>query len=355
MGYFEGNGALITNLDASNISSGTLNDARLSSNVALKNSANNFSGNNVFNTNSGSLTIAAVSIGEPTLSFSHSGIATDGTIALEPWSDRFVLNKNLHTTGTISGASFTGSGSGLTSLPAHQLTGTIPDGRVGDNIPRLDAGSNEFEGDASIAGDLTVVGELYALGTNIEAIPAGNITSGTLSDARLSANVARRNQANTFTATQTFNNAITANAPGASTHVFNQNSNERLRVMADRVRVMGRLEVRGTYYTFQRETTSSTTWNLDTDGILFVHPQGASSHIEITMPPDGIGVNVCAVVTIYVISNSGSYNISLISPTGAAFRGKSGYHPITMTIPSSIGRAVICYKAYAEWRVIENY
>lgn len=41
----DGSGASLTNLNASNISSGTLNDARLSTNVALRNSANTFTGN----------------------------------------------------------------------------------------------------------------------------------------------------------------------------------------------------------------------------------------------------------------------------------------------------------------------
>jgi hypothetical protein len=68
---FTGNGAGLTNVDAAtlngqagsyytnatNISSGTLNDARLSSNVALKNSNNTFTGNNVFNLNTAGLAV----------------------------------------------------------------------------------------------------------------------------------------------------------------------------------------------------------------------------------------------------------------------------------------------------------
>ena len=45
---FTGNGSGLTNLNAGNLSSGTLADARLSSNVALRNANQTFSGNNTF-------------------------------------------------------------------------------------------------------------------------------------------------------------------------------------------------------------------------------------------------------------------------------------------------------------------
>lgn len=49
-GVYTGNGSGLTTLAAGNISSGSLADARLSSNIPLKNAANTFSGANVFNT-----------------------------------------------------------------------------------------------------------------------------------------------------------------------------------------------------------------------------------------------------------------------------------------------------------------
>jgi len=48
-GSFAGNGAALSNLNASSISSGTILDSLLSSNVALKNAANVFTNTNVFN------------------------------------------------------------------------------------------------------------------------------------------------------------------------------------------------------------------------------------------------------------------------------------------------------------------
>ncbi|MBI4325985.1 MAG: tail fiber protein [Chloroflexi bacterium] len=51
---FSGNGAGVASLNADNISSGTLSDARHSSNVPLKNGANTFSGNNTFSSSGNS-------------------------------------------------------------------------------------------------------------------------------------------------------------------------------------------------------------------------------------------------------------------------------------------------------------
>lgn len=48
---FSGSGSSLTNLNASNISSGTLDDVRLSSSVALKNTANTFTANQTVNAN----------------------------------------------------------------------------------------------------------------------------------------------------------------------------------------------------------------------------------------------------------------------------------------------------------------
>ncbi|HEU5004945.1 MAG TPA: hypothetical protein VFT49_02540 [Candidatus Saccharimonadales bacterium] len=54
---FTGNGSGLTALNGSNISSGTINDARLSGNVALKNGNNTFTGNNTFVLSTGPLQV----------------------------------------------------------------------------------------------------------------------------------------------------------------------------------------------------------------------------------------------------------------------------------------------------------
>lgn len=64
---------------------------------------------------------------------------------------------NLNVTGTgtfggaVTGQSFTGSGAGLTALPAANLAGTIPDAALPPDVP-LVSGNNAFVGSNSFAG-----------------------------------------------------------------------------------------------------------------------------------------------------------------------------------------------------------
>jgi hypothetical protein len=51
-----------------------------------------------------------------------------------------VSTGNMMASGTVSAARFSGDGSSLTSLPAGQLTGTIPDALLSANVPLLTAG-----------------------------------------------------------------------------------------------------------------------------------------------------------------------------------------------------------------------
>ncbi|MCL4732051.1 MAG: hypothetical protein KJ044_16655, partial [Planctomycetes bacterium] len=91
---FTGDGSALSDLNATSITSGTLNDARLSGNVPLLNAA--------------SLTF----------------------------------------TGDISANSFTGDGSALSDLNATSITsGTLADARLSGNVPLLNAASLTFTGD----------------------------------------------------------------------------------------------------------------------------------------------------------------------------------------------------------------
>jgi hypothetical protein len=101
-GSFEGNGARITDLDCSKITSGALPDSRLSANVPLINAASN--------------------------AF----------------------------TGAMSATGFKGDGSALTALDASKITlGKLSNLRLTPNIPRKNARLNSFTGNADIAGTVT--------------------------------------------------------------------------------------------------------------------------------------------------------------------------------------------------------
>jgi len=91
----------------------------------------------------------------------------------------------------------TGNGAGLTSLNASQLTsGTVPDARLSANLARLNA-SQTFSGGNTFSGANTFnhpgssfVGD----GRGLTGLNASQLTGGTVPDARLAANVARTNQ-----------------------------------------------------------------------------------------------------------------------------------------------------------------
>jgi hypothetical protein len=102
---FSGDGSSLTNLNASNIASGTLSDSRLSSNVPLLNGTNVFTGTNRF-----------------------SGVTV-------------VTNANNQFIGV-----FSGNGGGLTNLNAANLTNSIADARLSSNVALLNASTNTFSG-----------------------------------------------------------------------------------------------------------------------------------------------------------------------------------------------------------------
>jgi hypothetical protein len=87
---------------------------------------------------------------------------------------------------------FSGIGVGLTALNASQLaSGTVPDARLGANVPRLNA-SQTFSGGNTFSGASTFnnPGSTFmGSGAGLTGLNASNLGSGIVPDARLSANV----------------------------------------------------------------------------------------------------------------------------------------------------------------------
>jgi len=139
-----GDGSNITALDASQLTSGTVADGRLSTNVAKYN--------------------------DPTPTFAN----------------------------TLKANTFQGSGSLLTALPAGQVTGigALSDLVLSSNIPRLDAPLNRFEGDLSVDGDLVVEGDVVSkgktsliIGDNFIDLVSGNTDTVTYSSGGYTVNM----------------------------------------------------------------------------------------------------------------------------------------------------------------------
>src|SRR5438552_2741530 len=111
---------------------------------------------------------------------------------------------------TALDAQFNGNGAGLTALNAASISsGTVPDARLSANVALMSAnqtftGSNTFTGVSSLTNALN---QFAGNGAALTALGAGNISSGTLADARLSANVALLNGNQTFAGSNTFTSA----------------------------------------------------------------------------------------------------------------------------------------------------
>jgi len=116
---FTGSGANLTSLNASNLSSGTVANARLSGtytgftiNTTGVITATSFSGSGANLTSLNASNLSSGTVPDARLSGTYTGIS-------------------INTAGVITATSFSGSGANLTSLNASQLTtGTVPDARL---------------------------------------------------------------------------------------------------------------------------------------------------------------------------------------------------------------------------------
>lgn len=258
-GIFLGNGAGLTNLSATSLI-GTIADARLSLNVPLLNTNQVFTASNRFagvvvltnpaNTIAGTFTGSGAGLTNLNASQFSSGV-----LPLAQLPSEIVTNNE---TNVTLGGIFFGNGGGLTNLSTTNLIGTVADARLSTNAALLNAnqvfsGTNRFAGVViltntanSLAGTFTGTGTFTGSGaglTNLNAsqfnsgtlplaqLPAGVVTNnqagvilngtlsgngsgltnlntayltGTIADGRLSANVALRNAVNSFTTTNIF-------------------------------------------------------------------------------------------------------------------------------------------------------
>lgn len=127
-----------------------------------------------------------------------------------PQAASFNITGNGRVGGVMTAASFSGSGAGLTALNATNISaGSLDDARLSTNVTLQ---GNTFNG-ASQLVQLTSTGLLPVLnGSNLTSLNASNISSGTLSDARLSGNVALLDASQIFSGANTFRSAANSSA-----------------------------------------------------------------------------------------------------------------------------------------------
>lgn len=127
----------------------------------------------------------------------------------------------LHVAGNVRAEGFQGQGTGLTGVDADRLdgrdstdfapvthahaaeqitSGTLADARLSANIPRLNAVQTFTAANAFNNPGSSFTGTFQGQGGSLSNLNADHITTGTLADSRLSANIPRLNAAATFTA-----------------------------------------------------------------------------------------------------------------------------------------------------------
>ena len=199
-GSFAGDGSGLTALNASQLASGTVPDARLSDRLARLDGTNRFTGtntftgvtaltnaNNLFSGDGSALTgLNASALGSGTVAearLSTNAALLNRAAQVFDGTNTFVGPVLATNPGNQIAGAFSGSGAGLVGLNASQLTsGTVP-------LPQLPTAVV-----TNTAAAVTLGGAFTGNGAGLTNLSATALASGTVSDVRLGANLARTNQ-----------------------------------------------------------------------------------------------------------------------------------------------------------------
>ena len=236
---FNGDGSAISAINASNLSSGTVANARTTaasangaSTIVQRDSGGNFSANtitaNISGNGSGITAINASNISSGTIGNAYTTANSSNgaaTIVLRGASGEFAA-------GQITASSFSGNGSALTAINASNISsGTIDNART--NATSANGASTLVVRDANgsfagnvITGTTGTFTSVSGNGVALTAINASNITSGTLSNTYTTANSA--NGASTIVARDSNGsfsaNIVTATFSGNAASITNINA-----------------------------------------------------------------------------------------------------------------------------------
>ncbi len=177
---FVGSGSGLSSLNASELATGTVPDARLSSNIPRLNSAQTFSGANTF---SGGISVSSFALATGA---SVGRVLTSDASGNASWQDPVGGGINLQ--ASHPGTMQTGHGNISGVMKANTFTTST----MGISSPGF-----------------------FGIGSGLTALNASNISSGTLADARLSGNVDLLNTVQTYSASKSFTVAPSFNAAGS--------------------------------------------------------------------------------------------------------------------------------------------
>jgi len=215
---FSGNGATLSAINASNISSGTIDNARTTaasangaSTIVQRDSGGNFAAATitaaVIGDLSGGSNINASNIASGTIANARTTAATANgasTIVLRGASGEFAA-------GAITGTSFSGNGASITDINASSITtGTLANARTTASAANGASTIVLRDANGDFAADAITANFFIGDGSNVSAINASNLASGTVNTARVSGSYTGITGVGTLTA-GTWN----ANAVGA--------------------------------------------------------------------------------------------------------------------------------------------
>jgi hypothetical protein len=232
---FVGIGSDITTINASNISSGTLTNARLPQTISVAGSITSaddlygqdallqgsVTASNFFGDGSNITAINASSISSGTLNNARlpQNISITGIVSAVG---------SISAGQSITSSSFYGSGIGITQINASNVSsGTLDNARLPQNISVsgivttgvVAINNGNITGVTNIGvGSSTTSGSFYGSGIGITQINADNISSGTLTNARLPQNIS---VSGSISASSGFSGNLTGNVTGTSSLASN--------------------------------------------------------------------------------------------------------------------------------------
>ena len=207
---FTGNGAGLTGLNAGNLASGTVSDARLSGNVALLNGNNAFTGSNnlsglVVATNNGNL-ISGTLAGNLTGNVTGNLV---GNAATATTANNF--------SGSLAGDVTGTQGATVVAMVGGQSAANVAGGTVAANAAtsaNMPGTIVQRDGSGNFSAGAITAASLSGNGSGLSSLSASQLSSGTVSDARLSANVALLNANNGFTGSNNLSGVTVATNTG---------------------------------------------------------------------------------------------------------------------------------------------